>query len=277
MLGAAQLRCDNPAIAKRWENAVSNAEDAQILFESDMTCCRCRERGDKPLHIHHIDENHSNDDRDNKAVLCANCHHGQAHGQALFGRRLSPDVLRLYDRSWRDICKRRLNPDPEAPSLTEYQSEALLQVTLVCHAWKNTFMNSCGPVKAQPGAEYQDVWDLLIHFVRRESSEGERLDQLLTTVCDMTVNDLEQIMACHGHVLPGQIMTQIIRTNRQLNTEQVVHRVMKGKSMPDGEPYTPNLEGVLGSLMTLARMADKLRSTPQDQAMAKARESPPAV
>ena len=236
---------------------MSKAEDdAKILFESDMTCCICRNRYVRPIHIHHIDRDNSNDHRDNKAVLCANCHHSEAHTTISFSRNLTPDVVRLFDKDWRKLCASKRSPDPTVPALTEYQREALLEVSLACHAWKNTFMSICGPVEAQPGAEYQDVWDLLIDFIRRESTEAERLDHLLTTVCEFTVNDLKQIMACHGHVLPGQIMTQIIQTNRQLNTEQVAYQVMKGKSMPDGKPYTPNLEGVLGTLTTLARAAD---------------------
>src|ERR1039458_4973453 len=47
---------------------------AQVLFASDRTCCVCR-KPEKPVQIHHLDENPANNDADNLAVLCFDCHH----------------------------------------------------------------------------------------------------------------------------------------------------------------------------------------------------------
>ena len=44
-----------------------------LMFRSDRTCCVCHERGE-PIQIHHIDEDPSNNDPDNLAVLCFHCH-----------------------------------------------------------------------------------------------------------------------------------------------------------------------------------------------------------
>jgi 5-methylcytosine-specific restriction endonuclease McrA len=46
---------------------------ALVLFLSDRTCCLCRIRG-KPIQIHHIDENPSNNEQSNLAVVCFDCH-----------------------------------------------------------------------------------------------------------------------------------------------------------------------------------------------------------
>jgi hypothetical protein len=46
---------------------------AKIKFDSDFTCCKCRERG-KACQIHHIDENPSNNNATNLALLCLECH-----------------------------------------------------------------------------------------------------------------------------------------------------------------------------------------------------------
>jgi len=46
---------------------------AQILFESDRTCCVCRERR-RPVQIHHLDEDPSNSVSENLCVLCFDCH-----------------------------------------------------------------------------------------------------------------------------------------------------------------------------------------------------------
>lgn len=244
-------------------------EDKQILFESDMTCCVCRIKEGRPVQIHHIDLDHANNHRDNKAVLCLHCHHGLAHTDVQFGRNLDPDMVRLYDANWWGICAAKLNLGSAKLALTEYQAEALLEVSLVCHAWKDTFMNACQPFRSEaPDAKYRDVWDLLIDFMKRETWETEPLDVLLTTTLDNAIDDLKQIMASHGHALPEEIMTLIIRTNRRLGTEQVVHQMMKYGSSHTGQPYTPKPEGVLRAFMELARAAGKLT--------AKAKDSPTA-
>ena len=86
---------------------------AKVLFESDRTCCVCRERG-KGVQIHHIDENPSNHDPENLAVLCFNCH-DQTQLKGGFGRKLDAQQVVRYLHDWRKrVANRRDLADPLA-------------------------------------------------------------------------------------------------------------------------------------------------------------------
>ncbi len=70
---------------------------AKVLFEADRTCCVCRQK--KPVQIHHIDEDPSNNAFENLAVLCQDCHRDtQIRGG--FDRKLDAGQVRLYRRDW---------------------------------------------------------------------------------------------------------------------------------------------------------------------------------
>jgi hypothetical protein len=76
---------------------------AQVQFLSDRTCCVCRKPG-KPIQIHHIDENPSNNALDNLAVMCLACHDlTQIRGG--FGRKLDAAQVKLYRDDWYRIVE----------------------------------------------------------------------------------------------------------------------------------------------------------------------------
>jgi len=78
---------------------------SQALFESDRTCCVCQVPG-KPVQIHHIDSDPSNNSPENLAVSCLHCHNDtQVRGG--FDRKLSPDVVRRYRIEWLDRIRKR--------------------------------------------------------------------------------------------------------------------------------------------------------------------------
>lgn len=77
----------------------------QVLFASDRCCCVCRNEN-RPVQIHHIDENPSNNSADNLAVLCTLCHDlTQLKGG--FGRKLNAGQVKLYRDEWYEIVKSR--------------------------------------------------------------------------------------------------------------------------------------------------------------------------
>ena len=78
---------------------------ADVLFASDRTCCVCREPG-KPVQIHHIDENHANNDPDNLAVLCLGCHH-ETQLSGGFARHLDAAQVRQFRDDWIQRVRRR--------------------------------------------------------------------------------------------------------------------------------------------------------------------------
>lgn len=78
---------------------------AEVLFRSDNTCCVCRERG-KSKQIHHIDENPNNNDPENLAVLCLECHN-KTQLKGGFGRSLNVSLVKYRDDWLTRVNKRR--------------------------------------------------------------------------------------------------------------------------------------------------------------------------
>jgi hypothetical protein len=88
---------------------------AKVLFLSDRTCCVCRLRG-RPVQIHHLDEDPTNQAGDNLAVLCFDCHRDtQLTGG--FDRKLDARQVRLYREDWHEHVRRRREaiPPPSEP------------------------------------------------------------------------------------------------------------------------------------------------------------------
>ena len=81
-------------------------ECAAILVACDRTCCVCR-IGGKAVQLHHLDEDRSNANLDNFAVLCVDCHNDtQLRGG--FGRRLNEAQIRRYREEWTNAVAERL-------------------------------------------------------------------------------------------------------------------------------------------------------------------------
>lgn len=64
----------------------------QILFDADLLCCVCRERGQ---HIHHLDGDPKNNAIDNLVLLCVPCH-DDVTSTARLVRKLNEGVVRMY-------------------------------------------------------------------------------------------------------------------------------------------------------------------------------------
>ena len=91
---------------------------AKIQFLSDRTCCVCRRRG-KPVQIHHIDADPTNNDISNLAVLCLDCH-TQTLISGGFYRKLDSNQVRLYRDNWLNIVeKQRARKKPARLALAE--------------------------------------------------------------------------------------------------------------------------------------------------------------
>jgi hypothetical protein len=86
---------------------------AEVLFLSDHTCCKCRERG-KAVQIHHIDEDPSNNAEVNLAVLCLQCHN-ETQVKGGFGRGLTAKLVTKYRDEWLNtVAKRKEDADSMA-------------------------------------------------------------------------------------------------------------------------------------------------------------------
>lgn len=73
-----------------------------LMVMNRRICCICNEQG-KHLHIHHIDGNHSNNDIENLAVLCLECH-SRVTGDEGFGRRFTSNEVSLFKKKWEETC-----------------------------------------------------------------------------------------------------------------------------------------------------------------------------
>jgi hypothetical protein len=71
---------------------------AEVLFNQRRTCCVCNIQG-KSVQIHHIDEDPSNNDPANLAVLCLECHE-QTQINGGFGRKLRATEVTKYRDDW---------------------------------------------------------------------------------------------------------------------------------------------------------------------------------
>lgn len=54
-----------------------------ILLETDDSCAICGLKGLDLLSEHHIDSNKSNNDYDNRIILCHNCHHKTTNNKGI--------------------------------------------------------------------------------------------------------------------------------------------------------------------------------------------------
>lgn len=74
----------------------------RLLADNRHTCCICKLR--KDVVIHHIDENSSNNNPQNLAVICAGCH-SDVHSNLGHGRKFSHREMKIYKNEWEDRCK----------------------------------------------------------------------------------------------------------------------------------------------------------------------------
>ena len=101
---------------------------AQVLFRNRRRCCVCREPR-KPVHLHHIDEDPSNNEWDNLAVLCLD-HHSDVTGNQGLGRNYSPEEISLYKENWEEQCaKWRSNSEIEIGSTEDETVEPIQSFT----------------------------------------------------------------------------------------------------------------------------------------------------
>lgn len=89
---------------KKKARPVEEKVAARLLADNRHCCCICCEQGvGKPVQIHHIDENPSNNDPANLCVLCKP-HHDEVHSKPYFAREYLPYELEIYKKRWEKHC-----------------------------------------------------------------------------------------------------------------------------------------------------------------------------
>jgi hypothetical protein len=110
---------------------------AEVLFLADRTCCVCRNRT-KPVQLHHIDEDPTNNAPENLATLCLECHRNtQVSGG--FDRKLDAEQIILYRDDWnRAVAARRAPHDQTTGSTNRSKGEVNVKyATSVAEAYKD--------------------------------------------------------------------------------------------------------------------------------------------
>lgn len=99
-------------MTKRRQQVSATPAD-QALFLSDSCCCVCHNHA-VGVQVHHLDSDHSNNDLDNLAALCAH-HHDQATREGGLTRKLSEGVIRLYREHWYAVVNARREREGSGP------------------------------------------------------------------------------------------------------------------------------------------------------------------
>ena len=200
---------------------------ARAMFASDRTCCVCRDSSRK-TQIHHIDGDPSNNCFSNLAVICNDCH-SDAHTNHAFARNLSPDLIRLYNESWREVVQAKLSMGTEQGLFLEYQQQVLLEVSLTPHDWKLAYMalypGHFRDTNYSSGERGGDVWDMMSEEAKHlySTDEWRRYIPLFDRSIKAVSNRLERLLMAHGGVIPVNIKLAIMRTCSQLEVERSVY------------------------------------------------------
>jgi hypothetical protein len=117
-------------MAKKVRTTIPADIAAKALFLSDRTCCVCREHG-RPVTIHHIDDDPSNGDIENLAILCLDCHRDtQLRGG--FDRKLDAYQIRLYRDRWQDVVEQKWQAElilpVREPPLLQIRKPGVVQI-----------------------------------------------------------------------------------------------------------------------------------------------------
>lgn len=90
------------------------------------------------VQFHHIDEDPSNNDFDNIAPLCPNCH-SQAHSKNALTVNLTPSRLKAMRDSWYKYCENRKAASIISGSALLRLKNLVNELGLAEHSWKKMF------------------------------------------------------------------------------------------------------------------------------------------
>ncbi len=242
--------------------SIPDDDGAKVLFASDRTCCVCRT--EKKVQIHHIDGDPSNNDFDNLAVICLHCH-SEAYSTGGFVRRLTPDLIRLYNTSWRAIVQLKFNPAQDPTGKREYASEVFLEASLDCHSWKVLYM-ALYRVESPPGQSFEDVWDMLIETMDHKYSPESygHFKPLFRTGLEDVKRRFDRLVQLYPDILPYDFRTVLLRAHRELDTEQRAYpylpQILTGLTQEQCDnSFSMQFREVFRVLRDVARDADSRR------------------
>ena len=84
---------------------IHNEVASEILYKNEHTCCLCKEQG-KPVQIHHINEDPSDNSMENLAVVCVECQN-KIHRKGGIEKSYLPDEVKKHKILWEEAVANR--------------------------------------------------------------------------------------------------------------------------------------------------------------------------
>lgn len=119
---------------------LSESERREIISKSNNRCCICQTPF---IVIHHIDEDPSNNDPDNLAPLCPNCHN-MSHSNSPIAMQLTQARIKELRNRWYGYCEVR-KEGINCSSTTKLRIKNFVRSTFpdfqAQHGWAKTFIS----------------------------------------------------------------------------------------------------------------------------------------
>lgn len=115
--------------------AVPEEIKSEILSRTNNRCCVCQTPF---VQLHHIDGNPSNNDIDNIAPLCPNCH-GQAHSKSMLTTNLTAARLKVLRDRWYSYCENRKEGSGISANALLKLKNLIHSLGSADHSWKKMF------------------------------------------------------------------------------------------------------------------------------------------
>lgn len=215
--------------------------------------------------IHHIDEDSSNNVFDNLALICLHCH-SDAHSNGAFVRDLTPELIRLYNTSWREIVKYKISPHTLNSNSSELDAEAFLEAGLDCHHWKIHFMGIAGSdLPSGREGQFTDVWDLFaeLWIPKYTKDNYQKFLPLFDQGLLWVQQRFDRLIQLFADVLPPDFRANLVRANRQLNVERSAYLHFANMATHENSNifFYARFIGVIRILREIARDADARRKS----------------
>ena len=107
----------------------------EIIAKCNNRCCICQTPF---IIIHHIDGDPSNNDPDNLAPLCPNCH-SQAHSTSQLTTNLTSSRIKLLRDKWFEYCEKRKEGANISPHAILKVKNFVRSVGFAQYGWAKTF------------------------------------------------------------------------------------------------------------------------------------------
>jgi hypothetical protein len=168
--------------------AVPESTRLELLSRSNNRCCVCQIPF---VVVHHLDEDPSNNDIDNLAPLCPNCH-SQTHSDGTMTINLTADRVRKLRDRWYDYCEQRKDTSTASPNAILKMLNFVRSVGLPQHSWSRTF--------AVVHPEYADMAKTEMVQCLFRTTNPDELSELLETVKNMYADQMAVPQHCEKFV-----------------------------------------------------------------------------